>query len=63
MLHVTAFKLPPYHPRLQRNLIKELIGILATIVTPMEAKFSAPAIAVIGNVVKVHEILSSCRPI
>ncbi|PIG95119.1 uroporphyrinogen-III C-methyltransferase [Gloeocapsopsis sp. IPPAS B-1203] len=43
---------------------EELIGTLATIATQMEAKeFSAPAIAVIGNVVKMHEILSSCRPV
>jgi uroporphyrin-III C-methyltransferase len=43
---------------------EELIGTLATIAAQMEAKeFSAPAIAVIGKVVKMHEILSSCRPV
>ncbi|AFZ33046.1 uroporphyrinogen-III C-methyltransferase [Gloeocapsa sp. PCC 7428] len=43
---------------------EELIGTIETIVSQMEAKqFSAPAIAVIGNVVKMHEILSSCRPL
>lgn len=43
---------------------EELIGTLATIVTQMEAaEFGAPAIAIIGNVVKMHEALSTCRPI
>lgn len=43
---------------------EELIGTLATIVTQMEAaEFGAPAIAIIGNVVKMHEVLSTCRPI
>ncbi|MES1023010.1 uroporphyrinogen-III C-methyltransferase [Gloeocapsa sp. BRSZ] len=43
---------------------EELIGTIETIVAQMEAKqFSAPAIAVIGNVVKMHEILSSCHPL
>lgn len=42
---------------------EELIGTLATIATQMEAaNFGAPAIAVIGNVVKLHEVLSQCRP-
>ncbi|MCL1470448.1 uroporphyrinogen-III C-methyltransferase [Argonema antarcticum] len=42
---------------------EELIGTLATIVDKIEkAKFLAPAIAVIGNVVNLHSILSGCRP-
>ncbi|OKH27428.1 uroporphyrinogen-III C-methyltransferase [Chroogloeocystis siderophila] len=42
---------------------EELIGTIETIVAQMEAKqFSAPAIAVIGNVVNLHEVLSTCRP-
>lgn len=42
---------------------EELIGTLGTIVAQMEAaQFSAPAIAIIGNVVNLHEILSECRP-
>ncbi|PPS43223.1 uroporphyrinogen-III C-methyltransferase [Chroococcidiopsis sp. TS-821] len=42
---------------------EELIGTLATIVTQMKEKeFSAPAIAVIGKVVMLHEVLSGCRP-
>lgn len=37
---------------------EELIGTLATIVQQMEASgFDAPAIAVIGSVVKLHEVL------
>jgi uroporphyrin-III C-methyltransferase len=37
---------------------EELIGTLDTIVTQIEQRgFSAPAIAVIGNVVKLHDIL------
>jgi uroporphyrin-III C-methyltransferase len=43
---------------------EELIGELGTIVTQVAATgFSAPAIAVIGEVVKMHEILSGCRPV
>ncbi|KJH71799.1 uroporphyrinogen-III C-methyltransferase [Aliterella atlantica] len=39
---------------------EELIGTLATIVAQVEAvQFSAPAIAVIGQVVNLHDILSS----
>lgn len=42
---------------------EELIGTLGTIVEQIEkAKFLAPAIAVIGNVVNLHSILSGCRP-
>jgi len=42
---------------------EELIGTLATIAAQVEAKgFGAPAIAVIGNVVNLHETLSGCRP-
>lgn len=42
----------------------ELIGILGTIVAQVEAaQFGAPAIAVIGNVVNLHNILSGCRPV
>jgi uroporphyrin-III C-methyltransferase len=42
---------------------EELIGTLETIAAQVEAKgFGAPAIAVIGNVVNLHETLSSCRP-
>jgi uroporphyrin-III C-methyltransferase len=42
---------------------QELIGTIGTIVAQVEAtQFSAPAIAVIGNVVQLHEILSNCRP-
>ncbi|WNN91463.1 hypothetical protein [Gloeocapsopsis dulcis] len=40
-----------------------MIGTLATIVTQIEVKFSAPAIAVIGKVVNMHNILSGCRPV
>ena len=43
---------------------EELIGTLATIVKQVEiAQFSAPAIAVIGEVVNLHHILPSYRPI
>ncbi|MDM9583194.1 uroporphyrinogen-III C-methyltransferase [Nostoc sp. GT001] len=43
---------------------EELIGTLETIVTQVEETgFSAPAIAVIGQVVKMHSILSGCRPV
>lgn len=39
---------------------EELIGTLGTIISQVEAsQFGAPAIAVIGNVVKLHHILSS----
>jgi uroporphyrin-III C-methyltransferase len=42
---------------------EELIGTLETIVTQVAAaQFAAPAIAVIGNVVQLHEVLSGCRP-
>jgi uroporphyrin-III C-methyltransferase len=42
---------------------EELIGTLQTIQTQMEAaKFEAPAIAVIGAVVQMHQILAGCRP-
>ncbi len=40
-----------------------LVGTLATIEAQMvDAAFTAPAIAVIGNVVHLHEILADCRP-
>ncbi len=43
---------------------EELIGTLATIVAQMEAvQFGAPAIAIVGDVVNLHNILSNCRPI
>ncbi|WP_250125841.1 uroporphyrinogen-III C-methyltransferase [Chroococcidiopsis sp. CCMEE 29] len=43
---------------------EELIGCLGTIVAQVEAtQFGAPAIAVIGDVVNLHKILSRCRPI
>lgn len=43
---------------------EELIGKLGTIVAQMEAaEFGAPAIAVIGAVVNMHNILSGCRPV
>ena len=42
----------------------ELIGSLETIVQQIETTgFEAPAIAVIGSVVNLHETLSSCRPV
>lgn len=42
----------------------ELIGTLGTIAAQVEAaQFGAPAIAVIGNVVNMHNILSGCRPV
>ncbi len=42
---------------------EELRGTLATIVQQVEATgFSAPAIAVIGQVVHLHAILADCRP-
>lgn len=43
---------------------EELIGTLGTIAQQVEAaNFEAPAIAVIGSVVNLHEILSGCRPV
>ncbi|MFN6525891.1 uroporphyrinogen-III C-methyltransferase [Nostoc sp. ChiSLP03a] len=43
---------------------EELIGTLETIVTQVEKTgFGAPAIAVIGQVVNMHSILSGCRPV
>lgn len=43
---------------------EQLIGTLETIVAQIEATgFEAPAIAVIGNVVKLHDILACCQPI
>jgi len=43
---------------------EELIGELGTIVEQVEETgFSAPAIAVIGAVVKMHSILAGCRPV
>jgi uroporphyrin-III C-methyltransferase len=43
---------------------EELIGNLGTIVEQVEETgFTAPAIAVIGSVVKMHGILSGCRPL
>ena len=42
---------------------QELMGTLETITAQMEAiQFEAPAIAVIGSVVNLHAILSTCRP-
>ncbi|NET30407.1 MAG: uroporphyrinogen-III C-methyltransferase [Cyanothece sp. SIO1E1] len=42
---------------------EELIGSLKTIVAQIEAaQFEAPAIAVIGQVVNLHQILAGCRP-
>lgn len=43
---------------------EELIGTLRTIVQQIEETgFDAPAIAVIGSVVNLHETLSPCRPV
>ena len=43
---------------------EESIGTLGIIVEQVEAaEFAAPAIAVIGNVVNLHGLLSGCRPI
>lgn len=43
---------------------EELIGTLKTIVEQVEQTgFGAPAIAVIGQVVNMHSILSGCRPV
>ncbi|MGB7417057.1 MAG: uroporphyrinogen-III C-methyltransferase [Thermosynechococcaceae cyanobacterium] len=42
---------------------EQLVGTFATIEAQMnEAEFSAPAIAIIGNVVHLHQILADCRP-
>jgi uroporphyrin-III C-methyltransferase len=42
---------------------EQLVGTVATIETQMiEAEFTAPAIAIIGNVVHLHSILADCRP-
>src|SRR4028118_1629893 len=47
-----------------RSEQEELIGTLGTIVEQVEAAgFAAPAIAVIGNVVNLHSILSGSRPV
>jgi uroporphyrin-III C-methyltransferase len=47
-----------------RSEQEELIGTLGTIVEQVEAiGFAAPAIAVIGNVVNLHSILSGSRPV
>jgi len=43
---------------------EELRGTLETIVEQVErAQFEAPAIAVIGSVVQLNDILSGCRPV
>lgn len=43
---------------------EECIGTLATIVQQIEETgFEAPAIAVIGSVVNLHETLAQCRPV
>ena len=43
---------------------EESIGTLGTIVEQVEAVgFAAPEIAVIGNVVNLHGLLSGCRPV
>lgn len=43
---------------------EELIGTIATIIEQVEKTgFEAPAIAVIGSVVNLHDILSGCRPV
>lgn len=42
---------------------EELLGTLETIAQQVETTgFEAPAIAVIGNVVHLHEVLANCRP-
>lgn len=42
---------------------EELVGTLATILVQIEAaQFEAPAVAVIGNVVNLHQLLASSRP-
>ena len=43
---------------------QELIGTLGSILDQIEvSEFEAPAIAVIGSVVNLHETLSECRPV
>jgi len=43
---------------------EELIAKLGTVVEQVaQTGFSAPAIAVIGNVVNMHAVLSGCRPV
>ncbi|MDZ7963157.1 MAG: uroporphyrinogen-III C-methyltransferase [Aulosira sp. DedQUE10] len=43
---------------------EELISTIGTIVEQVEKTgFEAPAIAVIGSVVNLHDILSACRPV
>lgn len=43
---------------------EELIGTLKTILSQMETvQFEAPAIAVIGSVVQLHDTLNVCRPL
>ncbi|HEY9627972.1 MAG TPA: uroporphyrinogen-III C-methyltransferase [Coleofasciculaceae cyanobacterium] len=43
---------------------QELVGTLGSILDQIEASgFEAPAIAVIGSVVNLHETLSGCRPV
>jgi len=43
---------------------EELIGTLGTITAKVEETgFTAPAIAVIGQVVNLHNLLSGCRPV
>jgi uroporphyrin-III C-methyltransferase len=43
---------------------EELIGTLGTITAKVEETgFTAPAIAVIGQVVNLHSLLSGCRPV
>jgi uroporphyrin-III C-methyltransferase len=47
-----------------RSEQEESIGTLGTIVEEVEvAGFAAPEIAVIGNVVNLHGLLSGCRPV
>lgn len=42
---------------------EELVGTFGTILQQLAEKgFDAPAIAVIGNVVNLHQILGNCRP-
>jgi len=48
----------------RRSEQEESIGTLGTIVEQVEAAgFAAPEIAVIGNVVNLHGLLSGCRPV
>ena len=43
---------------------EESIGTLGTIVEQVEAAgFAAPAIAIMGNVVNLHGLLSGCGPV